>query len=110
MDEFTRGIQDDISWCMLFVDYIVLIDETSERVNTKLERWRGTLEAKGFRLRRPKTEYLHCRISAGECGVVDEVTIKGVVVPRVERFRYLRSIIQANGEIDENINQRIKIG
>ena len=50
MDEITRGIQDEIPWCMLFADDIVLIDETREGVNTKLERWRETLEAKGFRL------------------------------------------------------------
>jgi len=28
MDELTRGIQGEVSWCMLFPDYIVLIDET----------------------------------------------------------------------------------
>ena len=28
MDELTRHIQDDIPWCMLFTDDIVLIDET----------------------------------------------------------------------------------
>ena len=27
MDELTRAIQDEISWCMLFVDDIVLVDE-----------------------------------------------------------------------------------
>ena len=34
---------------MLFADDIVLIDESMEGVNTKLERWRDTLEAKGIR-------------------------------------------------------------
>jgi len=38
MDELIRGIQDEIPWCMLFVDDVVLIDETREGVNTKLER------------------------------------------------------------------------
>ena len=37
MDELTREIQDEISWCMLFADDIVLIDESREGVNTKLE-------------------------------------------------------------------------
>ena len=46
----------------------------------------------------------------GEGGVVDEVDIEGAVVPSIETFRYLGWIIQANGEIDEDINQRIKIG
>jgi len=57
MDELTRGIQDEVPWCMLFADDIVLIDESREGVNTKLERWRDTLEAKGFRLSRSETEY-----------------------------------------------------
>jgi len=61
-------------------------------------------------LSRPKTEYLHCRFSAAKSSVVNEVAIKGAVMPRVERFRYLDSIIQENGEIDEDINQWIKIG
>ena len=28
MDELTRAIQNEILWCMLFVDDIVLVDET----------------------------------------------------------------------------------
>jgi len=53
---------------------------------------------------------LHCRFSAGEGGVASEVAIEGAVIPRVGRFRYLGSIIQENGEIDEDINKRIKVG
>ena len=94
---------------MLFADDIVLIDETRERVNTKLERWRDTLDAKGFKLSRSKIESLHCRFSAGERDIANKVTIRGVIIPRVERLKYLGSIIQENGEIDEDINQRIKI-
>ena len=37
MDELTRGIQDKIPWFMLFADDIVVIDEITEGVNTKLE-------------------------------------------------------------------------
>ena len=35
---------------LIFVEDIFLIDETKEGVNTKLELWRQTLEARGFRL------------------------------------------------------------
>jgi len=45
----------------------------------------------------------------GEGDVENEVAIEGEVIPRIDRFRYLRSIIQEHGEIDEDINQRIKI-
>jgi len=95
---------------MLFADDIVLIDESREGVNTKLERWRDTLEGKGFRLSRSKTEYLHCRFSADEGGIAGEIAIESVIIPRVERFRYLGSLIQESGEIDEDINHRIKVG
>ena len=88
----------------------VLIDESREGVNTKLERWRDTLESKDFRLSRAKTEYLYCRFSADEGDIASEVAIDSAIIPRVERFRYLNSIIQGNEEIDEDINHRIKIG
>ena len=44
---------------MLFADDFVLIDETTQGVNDKLENWRLTLEARGFRLSRSKTKFLH---------------------------------------------------
>ena len=93
----------------MFADDIVLIDETREGINTKLERCRDTLQAKGFRLSRSKTEYLHCRFSAGEGGVANDVFIEGAFIPRVERFIYLGLIIQENEGIDEDVNQRRKI-
>ena len=40
MDEVTKDIQGDIPWCMLFVDDVVLVDETRVGVNRKLELWR----------------------------------------------------------------------
>ena len=45
---------------MLFADDVVLVDESRAVVNRKLELWRRTLESKGFRLSRTKTEYMMC--------------------------------------------------
>ena len=59
---------------------------------------------------RLKIEYSHYRFSVGEGGATDEVTIRDTVIPRVERFKYLGSIIQEGGEIDEDMNQLINIG
>jgi hypothetical protein len=40
MDEITKNIQEDILWCILFADDVVLIDESRIGVNQKLELWR----------------------------------------------------------------------
>ena len=86
MDVLTREIQDELPWCMLFADDIVLNDETRQGVNDKLERWRQTLESRGFRVSRSKTEYLHCCFS----GMVDaggEVTLDGRSITKVGKFK-----------------------
>ena len=64
LDEVTRDIQGEILWCMLFADDVVLVDESRAGVNRKLELWKRTLESKGFRLSRTKTEYMMCVFSA----------------------------------------------
>jgi hypothetical protein len=56
MNEVIRYIQGDIPWCMLFADDVVLVDDSLTWVNRKLELWKQTLESKGFRLSRTKTE------------------------------------------------------
>ena len=48
---------------MLFADDVVLV-ESRAGVNRKLELWRRTLELKGFRLSRTKTEYMMRDFSA----------------------------------------------
>jgi len=107
IDELTREIQEEVPWCVLFTDDIVLIDETRGGLNGKLEWWRHRLESRGFRLSRTKTEYLRCGLS----GVEEdggEVTMGGVVVPRVEKFKYLGSIVERKGDIDEDISHSIR--
>jgi hypothetical protein len=109
MDEVTKDIQGDIPWCMLFADDVVLVDETRAGVNRKLELWRQTLESKGFRLSRTKTEYMRCDFSGvgGECG---DVSLEGKIVPKRDTFRYLGSMLQSNGDIDEDVCHRINAG
>ena len=43
-----------------FADDVVFVDESRAGVNRKLELSRQTLESKGFRLSRAKTEYMRC--------------------------------------------------
>ncbi|PHT71195.1 Cysteine-rich receptor-like protein kinase 11 [Capsicum annuum] len=94
MNVLTRSIQ-------------VLIDESRRGVNDKLEVWRQNLEAKGFKLSRTKTEYLECKFSDSK--QEDEVVVKleSKVVCKRDSCKYLGSIIQGNGEIDEDVSHRI---
>ncbi len=68
---------------MLFANDIVLVDETRHEVDVKLETWRNTLESKGF---------------------------YGQEIPKSKSFRYLGSIIHKDGEIEEDLNHRIRDG
>ena len=109
VDEITRDIQGGIPWCMLFADDVVLVDESRTGVDQKLELWRRTLEAKGFRLSRSKTEYMKCDFSATTQEEGD-VRLDGQVVPKKDTFRYLGSMLQKDGDIDEDVSHRIKAG
>ena len=44
MDELTAHIQEEVSWFMLFVDDIMLMDESRDGVIAELGRWQEALE------------------------------------------------------------------
>ncbi|GJY99195.1 aminopeptidase M1 [Tanacetum coccineum] len=48
LDEISRGIQENIPWCMIFADDIMLIAESAEELNNRLESWRKELEDNGL--------------------------------------------------------------
>ncbi|CAH9108779.1 unnamed protein product [Cuscuta europaea] len=110
MDELTKSIQDDIPWCMMFADDIVLIDETQSGLKAKLEVWRQTLENKSFKLSRSKTEYMECKFGGGRSSGNSGITLDGKEIPVSYMFRYLGSIIQKDGELDGDVSHRIRTG
>ena len=75
MDEITRDIQWDISWCMLFADDVVLVDESRTGVNRKLELWRETT----------KTDYMRCDFGT-TTREEEDINLEGQVVPRKDTF------------------------
>jgi hypothetical protein len=109
MNEITKGIQEDISYCMLFADDVVLIDESMIRINQKLELWRQTLESKDFRLSMTKIEYMRCQFSDDNSDDKN-VRLDGQVVPMNDTFQYLISMLHSDREIDEDISHKIRAG
>ena len=110
MDELTKYIQDEVPWCMLFADDIVLVEESKEKVNRKLELWRETLENKGLRLSRTKTEYMECKFDHLATSEDIEIKIGTHCIPRKKSFKYLGSIFQSDGRIDGDVTHRINAG
>jgi hypothetical protein len=86
---------------------VVLVDESRTGVDQKLELWRRTLEAKDFRLSRSKTEYMKCDFSA-TTQEEGNVRLDGLVVSKKDTFRYLGSMLQKNGDIDEDVVIELK--
>jgi hypothetical protein len=84
MDEITKNIQGDISWCMFFIDDVVLIDENRIGVQ-ELELWRQILELKDFRLSRAKTEYMMCQFSVDNSND-GNISLDGQIVPMNDTF------------------------
>ena len=62
-DELTRRIQGEVSWYMLLVDEIILIEKNCDEINVKIEVWKWTLESKGFRLSRINIQHLVCKFN-----------------------------------------------
>ena len=74
-------------------------------VNAKLEIWRDTLESKGFQL-------VGIKLSTQNVSVVKVgewmVKLDGPEILKSESFWYLGSIIHRGGEIEEDVNHKIR--
>jgi hypothetical protein len=67
------------------------------------------LEAKYFRLSRSKTKHMNCDFNATTQEERD-VRLDGQVVSKKDIFCYLGSMLQNDGDIDEDVSHRIKAG
>ncbi|KAL5193749.1 LINE-1 retrotransposable element ORF2 protein [Glycine soja] len=110
LDVLTEQIQEIAPRCMLFADDIVLLGESREELNERLETWRRALETHGFRLSRSKSEYMECKFNKSSRVSNSEVKIGDHIIPQVTRFKYLGSVIQDDGEIEGDVNHRIQAG
>ncbi|KAH1266713.1 LINE-1 retrotransposable element ORF2 protein [Glycine max] len=101
------GESDDFP---ITIDDIVLLGESREELNERLETWRRALETHGFRLSRSKSEYMECKFNKRRRVSNSEVKIGDHIIPQVTRFKYLGSVIQDDGEIEGDVNHRIQAG
>ena len=109
MDCLTEDVRSEAPWTMMFADDVVICAERQEEVEERLERWRRTLEDRGMRISRKKTEYL-CVGGREEEEDEGELKMQGEKVPRVTEFRYLGSTVQADGDSEIEVAKRIAAG
>ena len=89
---------------MLFGDDIVICEETKEEVEQRIECWRYSLEKRGMKVSRSKTEYFW--VNGGN----DKETVKrgDTKVARVKEFKYLGSTVQESGSCEREVKKRVR--
>ena len=106
MERLTEEVRTDSPWTMMFADDIVLVSDSREQVEDRLERWRSALEKRGLKISRSKTEYM-CLNETNGGGLV---RLQGNAMSKVEEFKYLGSTVQGNGECEREVRRRVQAG
>ncbi|XP_071728401.1 uncharacterized protein [Rutidosis leptorrhynchoides] len=106
LDELSQGIQENIPWCLIFADDIVLVSESNEELNRRLEQWRDALQ-----ISRQKTKYLRCDFdrTEDEQNVGVNIYIGDQILHSQDSFRYLGLVLRKSERIDEDVAHRIKV-
>ena len=53
---------------------------------------------------------MRCDFGTTISEAIGDVSLGGQVVPKKDTFHYLRSMLQRDGDIDEDVSHRIKAG
>ena len=91
---------------MLFADDIVLSRQNDRELENDLEIWRKSLERRGLKVSRSKTEYL----KAGDVDDGEELKLQGEKVKKAKNFKYLGSTVSSDGRCEEEVRRRIQAG
>ncbi|XP_061706801.1 uncharacterized protein LOC133517485 [Cydia pomonella] len=109
MDYLTKDIQTPLPWCILYADDIVLINKSVRQLQTILGQWRQALERNGLRISRCKTEHLECKFSS-DTTISNRIYIEGDQLPKVSQFKYLGTMLTADGAIESDVTYRVNAG
>ncbi|KAK3544853.1 hypothetical protein QTP86_027527, partial [Hemibagrus guttatus] len=104
MDQLSEEVRQESPWTMMFADDIVICSESREQVEENMERWRFTLERRGMKVSRSKTEYMCVNEREGR----GTVRLQGEEVKKVQEFKYLGSTVQSNGEYGKEVKKRVQ--
>ena len=90
---------------MMFADNVVLCAREKDELELELEQWRESLEKRGMKASRAKTEYM-C-LNGTPLG---SVNMQSAQLPQVTEFKYLGSTLQSDGGPSTEISKRTQCG
>lgn len=101
MDTITRDLQEDIPWTLLYADDVLLAANTKEELQQRVQIWNSRFCQFGLRLNIAKTEYMETISSP------DSIMVDGENLTKTNRFKYLGSHLQSDGNIDGDVRARV---
>ena len=99
MDVLTEGVRKEVPESMMFADDIVLCGGREVDMTEYLDTWRKSLEERGMRVSRPKTQFMHFNFQQSQQGNREPVKILGEELERVTRFKYLGTSMEEEGQV-----------
>ena len=105
MDVLTEDVRKPGS--MMFAYDIVLCGDGETDMTKYLDTWRRTLEYRGMRISRPKTQFIDIKYGQDNGQGREPVNILGEELQRVHHFKYLGSSVDETGCMTTEISQRV---
>ena len=97
MDLVTEGVRKEVPESMMFADDIVLCGGREVDMTEYLDTWRKSLEERGMRVSRPKTQFMDFNFEQNQQGNREPVKILGEETERVTHSKYLGTTIEEEG-------------
>jgi hypothetical protein len=103
--ECTNGTHPRVSTKMyVFADEVVLLGESREELNGRLETWNQALEVYDFRLSRSKTKYMeYNNFSKRRSSSTLKVKVWDHIILQVTQFKYLGSVHSTKWQRNKSI-------
>ena len=110
VDVLTEGVRKEVPDSMMFADDIVLCGGREVDMTEYLDTWRKSLEERGMRLSRPKTQFMDFNFEQNQEGNREPVKILGEELERVTHFKYLGTSMEEEGGMETEITKRVGAG
>ena len=110
MDVLTEGVRKEVPEYIMCVDNIVLCGGREVDMTEYLDTWRKSLEERGMRVSRPKTQYMDFNFGQNQQGNREPVKILGEELERVTHFKYLGTSMEEEGGMETEITKRVGAG